>query len=244
MVSTQHKFIGVFDGMGGVKGGEQAAIICRDTIGRQLLQLQSNPTAEQVKEAYRSGWQLAKLRFRQEATNNLSLKDMGSTAVVGKHITEHGKEKIVYAQSGDSRLYVFRKNGELMQLTQYECVVLQSILTLFDNTSDPDIINRYPSEWNSRHMVKNYISANLAEPTIREYEITEDDVLFLATSDGVNENINHQAMAHAIQRLVGEKKSPREIVDTLTTMASTAEDGQSFRAKKDDKTAAVMVLAD
>jgi serine/threonine protein phosphatase PrpC len=245
LVVPEKGLIGVFDGMGGYTGGEKAARITRDQIGQRLLKLhqeQQNLTAYQVEQAFQEGFSLAKAQMGLEVAQDQALKDMGAVALVAQTVNDAGKEKVVYAQAGDARLYVIKKDGTLVLLTQDEGGIPPDVAERIDRaTSITDVqgIERY---WNMRNLVKNTIDANRANPTIGTYELQHDDLMLLSTSDGVHDNLTPGEIQATLNRMLAQNSNLANISKTLTTEAQQRARSSNFRAKSDDMTAVVMKL--
>jgi serine/threonine protein phosphatase PrpC len=245
MVVPDKRLVGIFDGMGAYTGGERAARIARDQIGQRLLQLhqeQQNPTAAQVEQTFREGFSLANVQMGLEVTQHRSLKDMGTVAVIAQLVREAGKEKVVYAQAGDARLYVVKKDGALIRLTQDEGGIPSDVAERIDQATSKTDVQGIEHFWNMRNLVKNTLDAKHANPTIRTYELQPDDLMLLATSDGIHDNLTPQEMQGTFKQLLSQNSNLAEIPKALITEAQQRARSSHFRAKPDDMTAVVMKL--
>ena len=104
-------FMSVFDGMGGVNGGEVASDIAAKTIKNQIeLSFSPKMKPAAIERMLISAFTAANLKIKEHASDN-SLEGMGTTAVCVLI-----KDSVAYiAYDGDSRAYII--NDEIKQLT-------------------------------------------------------------------------------------------------------------------------------
>lgn len=104
-------FIAVFDGMGGVNGGEVASDIAAKTIKNQIeLSFSPKMKPAAIERMLISAFTAANLKIKEHASEN-SLEGMGTTAVCA--LVKEGVAYIAY--DGDSRAYVI--NDDIKQVT-------------------------------------------------------------------------------------------------------------------------------
>lgn len=110
-IDLDHGLFGVFDGAGGEMGGKRASLISAETM-THLLQTNGEPkTPDDLAD------------WLDEASRRV-LNDPNagySTATLAKVVLRpDGKKAVIYAQVGDSRLYVVHPNGYAAKLTKDE----------------------------------------------------------------------------------------------------------------------------
>lgn len=108
--------IGVFDGVGGVVGGNIASNAAAGVL-KSVAENYDIHSPNELKNA---------LIFANQAVCNTVGGGM-TTAVVGKINEEHGRKQLIYGCVGDSRIYVIR-NGDAHQITRDE-----GFLNIIDN---------------------------------------------------------------------------------------------------------------
>lgn len=122
IVGEEGTLLAVCDGMGGAAAGEVASQIAADTV-YELMQKEESPDdtealALRLEEAVLD----AGKRIFDSAKADRSRRGMGTTITAAALI----KNRIVFAQVGDSRAYLVR-NGEMVQVTRDQSLVNQLI---------------------------------------------------------------------------------------------------------------------
>src|SRR5262245_28575507 len=107
----------VADGMGGQSGGEVAAKLCIDTLGRAFRDPHGKP-----EERLRRGLELANEEVYSHALSNPDHKGMGTTAVALMFARGAGQTWLAWI--GDSRCYRLR-DGALEALTRDHSLVAE-----------------------------------------------------------------------------------------------------------------------
>ncbi|MBR1802279.1 protein phosphatase 2C domain-containing protein [Candidatus Saccharibacteria bacterium] len=110
-VDPDKGFFGVFDGAGGHVGGRRASSIGAATMADMMRQFGEPKTPADL-----SDW-------LDEASRRVSNDPSAgyATATLAKVInSQNGKKAVIYAQVGDSRLYIIHKNGQAELVTKDE----------------------------------------------------------------------------------------------------------------------------
>lgn len=173
----------VCDGMGGAAGGKIASAIGEEVFISTMTSYsdeieKSKFDSKKIKLAIQDSIDKANLAILERAKEDLSLFGMGCT--LNALVYCEGKNKVYYANIGDSRLYMIKKK-EIKQLTKDHSYV-QMLLDNRDIT--PEEAENHPK--------KNLITRALGvkeeiEPDIFERRIyTKNDLYFLLCSDGLH----------------------------------------------------------
>ena len=164
----------VADGMGGHAGGETASKLCIETVVSEIESSLSTSHLEELPKVLRSSFNTASEIIFDEASNNSSLKGMGTTATLAAIVSD----RATIAHVGDSRCYLVR-NGSIKQLTTDHSLVAEEVRQ-----------GRLTEKEAKNHKLKNVITRCIG---IKPYEETDviklrvfaNDALVLC-SDGLH----------------------------------------------------------
>lgn len=173
----------VCDGMGGAAGGRIASEIGEETFIKAMTSHaeeieKSKFDSKKIKLAIKDSIEKANLAILEHAKQDLSLFGMGCT--LNALVYCEGKNKVYYANVGDSRLYMISKR-EIKQLTKDHSYV-QMLLDNRDIT--PEEAENHPQ--------KNLITKALGikeeiEPDIFDRRFyNNNELYFLLCSDGLH----------------------------------------------------------
>ncbi|MBP6628329.1 MAG: serine/threonine-protein phosphatase [Kofleriaceae bacterium] len=200
VVDPRRGLYAVFDGMGGVAGGDVAAQAARD---RLIEVVQEPPAGLGGRALLEQAIQAACGHVHALASANRERQGMGTTVVAC--LVEDGK--VIIGHVGDSRAYLLR-DGRLMQMTR-------------DHTIIAELVERgvITAEDGERHAYKNVLSRNLgARPEAKidfaEVELRGGDRLLLC-SDG----LYGFATVEAVQYLLGSGDPPDQVARDLVELA-------------------------
>lgn len=174
----------VADGMGGASAGEHASALALSAFSEAFYR----DGRESVPERIRSAIEDANLRVFQEAEENPEYHGMGTTLSA---VTIVGDCAYV-GQVGDSRVYLFRQGGELVQVTEDHSLVAEQLRG--------GII----SEEEARsHALKNLITRAIGikdriEADLFGIRIEKGDALLLC-SDGLSNMVENEAIVDALK---------------------------------------------
>ena len=170
------------DGMGGHAGGEVASQIAVDTIPQEFQRLLAadpspSPAITILEALLNQAIETANQRIREQASQNVEIKGMGTTIVAVVITQTHDTSQAVIAHSGDSRAYVLR-NGNLDLWTR-DHTLMEERLAL--NLITPEQVRTHPL----RHVLTKALGIDpLALPTVQTYSLELTDILILC-SDGL-----------------------------------------------------------
>ncbi|MBU0476727.1 protein phosphatase 2C domain-containing protein, partial [Patescibacteria group bacterium] len=200
------KVFGVFDGMGGREGGQEASKIAEETVRRILEQKETRElSSEKVEEMLREALQQAHLKIRRSQQENQELREMGTTAsIVRLWEDEEGQRRITIANVGDSRVYRYSLSEGLEKITLDHDVAsasikdketLREIQATLDNIKNPneikDIAGVSASEieefWRLRNQVTGMLGGR-AKPEIYSLVLVQGERIII-TSDGIHGNL-------------------------------------------------------
>ncbi|MBW7860420.1 MAG: serine/threonine-protein phosphatase [Rhodocyclaceae bacterium] len=169
------------DGMGGYRGGDVAARIAVETIGRRLAAeplagLDAHAVAGRVAQSVGQ----ANERIWIEGYSNPELTGMGSTVVV----VVFQPDAAISVHVGDSRLYRWR-GGDLKQLTADHTVVQEQV---DEGLMSPGSARHAPM----RSMLTRGLGVmDIVEPEIGVHAVKTGDV-FLLCSDGLTDMLDDE----------------------------------------------------
>jgi len=247
-ILPEHKAFGVFDGMGGHKGGEVAANIARNFIGEAIEKLPTDSSPDQIESEIKKLIEEANSEILKHATENADVENMGTTATVVK-IWEggQGERKAIIGNAGDSRVYVFHRDGNLEQITIDDSIIrrmgktseeMRYIQEKFSEVTSEQDLDGVSEEagWAMRNQIGQALgldeSLNVRMHTI---DIQKGDIL-LASSDGIHDNLRNSE----IQNILSARGNSRELVDKLIAAAHKRSlEKENIRAKEDDKSAII-----
>jgi len=165
---------GLFDGMGGGLAGKEASQIAAETIKRELLKVRKGAGIDEWKRAIEQALEKAQQKVtefgnktffeylddpfaqavykdkpQEEIEKLMSEKGIsptGTTASVVKMLERpDGGADLVYGHTGDSRIYILRKDGKLEQITQDQGALEQAVEAGYITKEEADFIDQATS---------------------------------------------------------------------------------------------------
>lgn len=218
---------GVFDGMGGLKDGELAAITATEACFMSLNHVRGDISKDYLSQAVDQ----ARIKVL-DATNN------GDTTVLMISLT---KDKVYSIHAGDSRLYRFR-SGVLETLTVDHSNIrttpsdpkkIQQIFS--DATRRSEVPQALQHLYDKRNVVYEYLTSNNPETNVYDNELGD---VYILTTDGVHDNLTDRELAILIRDSLNTGEDPAE---NIVQEAKRVSSGNSFRSKRDDITCIVVV---
>ncbi|MFT7492428.1 MAG: serine/threonine protein phosphatase PrpC [Pseudohongiellaceae bacterium] len=200
-----HYIFALADGMGGHQAGEIASAMAVD-LTMKALKAYALTLDNKAKSSELSGALIKIIEDSNQAIyaaglRNSGHKGMGTTIVIGLFYNKF----VYYAHVGDSRFYLFR-NLLLNPLTQ-------------DHTLLQEMINKAPEKEREFHATihSNIVTQALGVRDVLSVSTDSCEVMsgdiFLCTTDGVHDAMNHQDLEKTIQQAT-EKNNTQIIIDT------------------------------
>jgi len=256
LMVPEAQLIGVFDGLGGHAAGEVASQIARDAIKSSIGSLPQNPTQEQVEQAFLDGYKNAAEQISEKEKVDAHKKGMATTASVVKIYSSEGKVYLTMLHVGDSRIYgIDSKKGELTQISPDYSLVnadaatgkisadeAERINKALDNFTDRNDLDEasYPY-FSRRNVMGGSLNSKGQTPTIFTTELLRKMKYFIATSDGIHDNLT----TDEIHDVFLTNPLPQEAADELIRRAHerfSQLSEKNSRSKEDDLTAVVLEL--
>jgi len=214
---------GVFDGMGGVAGGERASRLTKEVIEKSPKTDPRYLNVEAASRELRGLLENANRAVLEEQKKNPGLKKMGSTASLVKLVAEGDKRFAVIATVGDSPVYIVRKDSRLECVgIDNEMLKVEAMLSgKFDGmsveevdreiaASDARIANiKTPEDYKglqdhekgafaARNMLTGTpIGSEQLRPLIRQVAVELGDRILIA-SDGITDNLTRERIAEIV----------------------------------------------
>lgn len=254
LISSGTGLVGVFDGVSKGVEGQKAGILARDAIASELKRVGFSASPFAVRSHVIAGWQKANQEIAHYREEHGITEFMGTTAVVAKVLHNGRERRVVFGQSGDSRLYMVRDGLAPRLLTLDEGVVYRGmktwmsaeegykILRTMDAAVTPENIEDITIYWMNRQQLAESIgSKHHSEPTFGEdYIINEErDKALLLLTDGVTRTLPSEQFDRVFKDNKHLKDLPNELLEIVE---KALKDKNNFRAKPDDRTAIVMKL--
>lgn len=214
---------GLFDGMGGHAAGEVAAQIAKDSIFEALKKIPTTANPQEIQNFLIQALIEANSKIIVEAKKDPKKKDMGTSASVTKIWTgPNGERKLIFANTADSRIYLRRKDGTIIQVSQ-DNFPIPAPAEEIDQATELGKLSRDQHEsFLNRNIVFGALgsAAILTESVIHKgiIDLEEGDEVFL-TSDGIHDNLTRERIRKVFERNKG--KSASEIAKFLIEEAET-----------------------
>jgi len=230
---------GIFDGAGGYDKGDKASQAARDAIQAILKSAHSTTSSNVIREDMLEAF---------TAANEAARKAGGSTTACVYQIVRgaDGQRKVVVGNMGDSRAWVRRADGSVVQISRdggmlrsmflarynaakedrvkdqeaqgyNEASYLLDTVTKREDLTDPYLVRL----WDNRNLTNLLGSEKIAPGTFERFEepMQDGDTIFL-TTDGVHDNLTREQIATAAR----ENSDPQLLAETLVAMAKGVAD--------------------
>ena len=257
IADAAHGLAAVFDGVGGVTGGEIAARIAARTIHSSWKRGVVSGS-EDIIPQLQSLIQTAHERVRHDGT--LQVKDQynglmepiapkTTMALVAVYAKDGAPNySVVYAWIGDSRVYALPAEGQLIRLTVDDGLLTELVSAQLlpqesarriDQATEPWQLNRTERIYFEK---RNGITQALGDrfpPTlhIEESSIAPGD-RFLLCTDGIHDNLTDKEMEELLRR--GARTTVARHIVQAASLRSRNEPSEVMRAKPDDMSAVVI----
>jgi len=244
LVNLSNRTFGIFDGMGGIANGKDAADISSKVFQSGLSFIDTNHTSPPVIQEKLNAIFNQANKFVLEQQKVIG-SNMGSTATVATIISsEPGEYQLCAIHVGDSRIYVLR-DGVLKRVTTDHNIIYQedpqnydyhqNILDNFDGTQSLTLIQK--TFYQGRSGISRFIGNPTSKPDFYNIKLKSGDVV-LFTSDGVHDNLTTSEISSIITG--NKKKDASFIAQELIERSVRRSKDKSLRSKKDDMTALVI----
>lgn len=242
---ADEKSFGVFDGLGGYRGGEVASNLAKQTMMKVIL------SSGDIKEAFSK----ARKVLHDERRQRWEYKEMDSTALVvvlGK--MKDGSWQAKVGNIGDSRLYLFR-NGELNVLFDEKWAGLtKQEAKKLDELDSWEEFNQLNEELKAVFYARNIVQRTLGSKkafSFKELKLRRGDIL-LAMTDGVPDNLTwseiEKITIKAVEDSLSSEGISRQLVESAYQKSLLAKGRDFFkdlpnpRVKPDDLTVVAAVV--
>lgn len=246
-------FIGVFDGMGGITGGEVASKIVSDEFTKSLRTLPINPTQDQITKAMLAANESARIALASEEVRTPKYKGFGTTGTILQLFdTPDGKRHAMLMHKGDSRAFAVKTDGSMIQISQDHSLVSAALASGTINATTAHQINSELDETDGvasissisrnyflrRNEIAGGFGAQEFQYQLEDIEIGPDIAYLLITSDGVHDNEKRSEM----DQIVRNSANASEIASNLVQAAQNRLVTTTGRTKPDDTSAVVLTI--
>ena len=255
LCNQEEGLFAVFDGVGGLPHGDIAANTAKDYIEKNLPAILDSDDITSIADIKKALHELFKGANQElfEKAKELGVKKIGTTAsVVTMWEKEDGTFKLAVANSGDSRVYVFRANGKLVQATlddntirdeidsekhsEEEIEEFRRIEKKLNNVTDESELSS--TEWEffkNRNKVSSHLgqSPKGANMTLFLCDLEPNDIV-IATTDGIHDNLTDDEIEEIVYN------NENAVQDLITAAQERSRDKQHLRHKQDDMSAVMI----
>lgn len=197
----------VADGMGGHNGGEIASTIAVNALGKILLQHLEVKKDKDIHNITQKALQATNEEIILKKKRHLELMNMGTTIVFSVFF----KSIFYFSHVGDSRAYLYKKEGRLIQLTSDDSLVTEMVKhgMLSENEARTHSL---------KHIVTKYLGANnFVMPEIQQCHVGEEDCMILC-SDGLTNLLGDEEILSTVKKNISE--GPQSVCNTLVDIAN------------------------
>jgi serine/threonine protein phosphatase PrpC len=197
----------VADGMGGHKGGEIASNIAVNTLGKILPNFLKNSQEKDIQDIVHKALQEANDEIILMRSRDIELTNMATTVVLSIFFNDI----LYYSHLGDSRAYLYKKDGNLIQLTTDDSLVMEMVKHGMINE---DQLRTH----NLRNIVTKYLGTNdLVLPEVQHSHVEIEDCIILC-SDGLTSMLEEKEILSIVNRNIS--MGPQSVCDTLVDQAN------------------------
>ena len=245
LVDQELKLFGVFDGVGGARGGAVAAKIA----ARVVWETFKDKTYKNKKQSTEEVFKKALIEAAHQITIDGQIYgrfNQGTAATIVKI----SNSKITIANVGDCRCYGLTKDDELKRLTidhgileellKSRQISLDTALKIDQAKNKKDLTASELVIFNQRHVITEALAADFE----RDVHIDFNEVnskkfkMLILTTDGVHDNLTDDE----IEVVLKKSKTPKIIAKNLVALAFGVSQQNLLRSKPDDITVVVVSL--
>ena len=200
------------DGMGGHEGGEIASNIAVNTVAKILsssvMELHKKNVGQIVCKALHEANE-GIILFRK---NQINLMSMATTVVISIFLDD----VVNCIHLGDSRVYLYKKDNNLIQLTTDDSLVMEMVK---QGMMSKDDLQKH----SLRNIVTRYLgTVNLTIPEIQQFRVETNDCIMLC-SDGLTNMLNDKEIQSILRANIS--MGPQDVCNLLVDSAN-AKGGQ------------------
>jgi PPM family protein phosphatase len=197
----------VADGMGGHKGGEIASNIAVNMLGKILSTFLENSQEKSIQHVVHKALLKSNDEIILMKKRHVDLTNMGTTVVLSIFLNDLH----YYSHLGDSRTYLYKKEGKLIQLTTDDSLVMEMVKL--------GIINEEEIRTHElRNIVTRYLgTTDLVLPKVNHCHIGVEDCIILC-SDGLTGMLEDKEILSIIKGNIS--RGPQIVCNTLVDQAN------------------------
>jgi PPM family protein phosphatase len=197
----------VADGMGGHEGGEIASDIAVNTLGKILSSFLEKTQEREMHYIVHKALREANKEINLVKNRHIELSNMGTTVVLAMLFNN----TLYYSHLGDSRAYLYKREGKLIQLTSDDSLVTEM--------AKAGLINKDELRThNLRNIVTKYLgSIDLVLPEVQHCHVGVEESIILC-SDGLTSMLQEKEILSIVNRNIS--MGPQIVCNTLVDQAN------------------------
>jgi PPM family protein phosphatase len=197
----------VADGMGGHEGGEIASDIAVNTLGKILSNFLEKIQEKGMQYIIHNALQEANEEINLVKNRHIELSNMGTTVVLSIFFND----TLYYSHLGDSRAYLYKREGKLIQLTCDHSLVTEMVKGGFINKGEL-------RTHKLRNIVTKYLgSIDLVLPEVQHCHVGVEDSIILC-SDGLTNMLEETEILSIVNGNIS--MGPQIVCNTLVDQAN------------------------
>jgi len=232
-VDTKNKSAGLFDGLGGLVHGKEAATSAAEFC---KIGISQNGIEKSLKSCH---------QFLKEKSKREYGKDIATTGTIIQIYSKGSPAFVIWGNVGDSRVYHYSQS-KLLQKTTDDSLITQAKNSGWLDANKAEKINQATdlkglnkverNLFHGRHMITQALGIGAMKPNMGKFKVIKGDLIIL-TTDGVHDNLTYAQ----IEKILKEK--PADPAKRLVKESVVISEGSTIRAKADDMTALVVELS-
>ncbi|HEX7456154.1 MAG TPA: hypothetical protein VF303_01675 [Candidatus Nanoarchaeia archaeon] len=231
-IDEKNKAAGLFDGVGGLSHGVEAAISAAEFCKVQIPQ-----------SGLEKALKTCHLFIKEKGVKEFG-REIAAVSVVCQVYSKQTPALVIWGSAGDCRIYHLSSEG-LSQESLDDSLITQALENGWLDQSKAERINQATNLkglneieknlFKSRNVVTQALGIGVMKPRISKFKAKADDFIIL-TTDGVHGNLTNKEIENIL------KQKPPDPAKRLVEEATRVSESNSLRAKADDMTAVVIEL--
>jgi PPM family protein phosphatase len=237
----------VLDGVGGIISGEKASSTARDFLYNEFKKIPAGLSITDAQDTMADILKRADTYVISEA-GEINKQMATTAAVVWRERTQDDRWNIIIGNVGDSRVYFYRRNGNINQVTIDDNPFLRlypventdelrEVQKELNNTTDPSTLPEEKAKiFNNRFMIGQAIGWGDIDPSVIYASDINSETRILVLSDGISDNLTDDQIKKILDDTPDNVKAAQQLLEAAVICSQST----SARAKPDDMTVIVL----